>query len=341
MSQLMGADTRRIDLISDGLQRYSQDVLNLRDLAQRAVIEMRDAWVGGDFACIAQSWEQEAGPLLADAAASLSAMVAVLRAQAAEQRRVSGDAGGAGAQGVTGRTQVDAVGPSGVVGPSDAVGPSGVIGPQGNPGSGGSLASVGVDLAGIDDVHTEASFASMAGGNDNLQYELAAGAVRASAGASVVADTHGNVIASAGASAAAYLGYAAGSAQAGNDTAHAGARATAYVGAETVAGASGSIGSGGAKGDLGAEAFAGGSAAVEVDATLAGATAVAGAEISYGIGARANLGAELSTTKVGVALDVGAALGVGFGVTFDVSVNPQEVMEAIASIEHALAPEPD
>ena len=329
MSQLMGADTRRIDLISDGLQRYSQEALNLRDLAARAVIEMRDAWVGGDFARIAQSWEQEAGPLLADAAASLSAMVAVLRAQAAEQRRVSGDAGGASAPTVTGRTPVDAVGRS------DAVGP------QGNPGSGGSLASVGVDLAGIDDVHTEASLASMAGGNGNLQYELAAGAVRASAGASVVADTHGNVIASAGASAAAYLGYAAGSAQAGNDTAHAGARATAYVGAETVAGASGSIGPGGAKGHLGAEAFAGGSAAVDVDATLAGATAVAGAEISYGIGARANLGAELSTTKVGVALDVGAALGVGFGVTFDVSVNPQEVMEAFATLEHALAPEPD
>jgi len=67
MSQLMGADTRRIDLISDGLQRYSQDVLNLRGMAQRAVIEMRDAWVGGDFAHIAQSWEQEAGPRLADA----------------------------------------------------------------------------------------------------------------------------------------------------------------------------------------------------------------------------------------------------------------------------------
>ncbi len=329
MSQLMGADTRRIDLISDGLQRYSHDVLNLRGMAQRAVIEMRDVWVGGDFAHIAQSWEQEAGPLLSDAAASLSAMVAVLRGQAAEQRRASGDAGSPRAPAVTGPSHVDAVGPS------DAVGP------QGNPGYGGSLASVGVDLAGIDDVHAEASLASTAGGNDNLQYELAAGAVRASAGASVVADTHGNVIASAGASAAAYLGYAMGSAQAGNDTAHAGARATAYVGAEAVAGASGSIGSGGATGHLGAEAFAGGSAAVDVDATLAGATAVAGAEISYGIGARANVDAELSTTKVGVALDVGAALGVGFGVTLDVSVNPQEVMEAVAALEHALANEPD
>lgn len=335
MSQLMGADTRRVDVISEGLDRYSQDVLNLRDMAARAVIEMRDAWGGADFAHIARSWEQEAGPLLADAAASLSAMVAVLRVQATEQRRVSGDAGGAGAQAVTGRTHVDAGGPSDVIGFADA------IELQRNPGPGGSLASVGVDLAGIDDVHTEASLASKAGGNDNLQYELAAGAVRASAGSSVDADTQGNVIASAGASAAAYLGYATGSAHAGNDIAQAGARATAYVGAEAVAGTSGSIGPRGAEGHLGAEAFAGGSAEVEVDATLAGATAVAGAEISYGIGARANLGAELSTTKVGVALDVGAALGVGFGVTFDVSVNPQEVMEAVATLEHALAIEPD
>lgn len=323
MSQLMGADTRRLDLISDVLQRYSQDVLNLRGMAQRSLIEIRDAWVGGDFEHLAQRWEQEAGPLLADAASSLSAMVAVLRVQAAEQRRVSGDTGSAWAQAVTGRTPMDAVGP------------------QGSPGFGGGLASVGIDVAGIDDVHSEASLVSKAGGNDNLQFELAAGAVEARAGASVVADTRGNVIASAGASAAAYLGYAGGSAQAGNDVAHAGARATGYVGAVAGAGASGSIGSAGAKGQLGAEAFAGGSAAVDVDGTVAGVTAVAGAEISYGIGARANVGAQLSTTKVGVALDVGAALGVGFGVTFDVSVNPQEVMEAIATMEHALAPEPD
>lgn len=329
MSQLMGADTRRLDLISEGLQRYSQDVLNLRTMAQRAVIEMRDAWVGGNFEQIAQRWEQEAGPLLTDAASSLSAMVAVLRVQAAEQRRVSGDAGSAAAPAVTSRSQMDAVGPS------DAVGP------QGNPGSGGSLASLGVDLAGFDDVHAEASLASKAGGDDNLQYELAAGAVRASAGASVVVDTHGNAIASAGASAAAYLGYAAGRAQAGNDFARVAGNAKAYVGAEAVAGASGSIGSSGAKGHLGAEAFAGGAASVDVEGTIAGASAVAGAEISYGIGARANVDAQLSTTKVGVALDVGAALGVGFGVTFDVSVNPQEVMEAIASLEHVLAPEPD
>ncbi len=329
MSQLMGADTRRIDLISDVLQRYSQDVLNLRSMAQRSLIEIRDAWVGGDFEQLAQRWEQEAGPLLADAASSVSAMAVVLRVQAAEQRRVSGDAGSAWAQAVTSRT------------PMDAVGPSDAVGPPGNPGYGGSLASVGIDLAGIDDVHSDASLVSLAGGNGNLHYELAAGAVEARAGASVVADTHGNAIASAGASAAAYLGYATGSAQAGNDVAHVGARATAYVGAEAGAGASGSIGSGGAKGHLGAEAFAGGAAAVDADGTVAGVTAIAGAEISYGIGARANVGAQLSTTKVGVALDVGAALGVGFGVTFDVSVNPQEVMEAIATIEHALAPEPD
>ena len=335
MSQLMGADTRRLDLISEGLQRYSQDVLNLRTMAQRAVIEMRDAWVGGNFEQIAQRWEQEAGPLLTDAASSLSAMVAVLRVQAAEQRRVSGDAGSAAAPAVTSRSQMDAVGPSDAFGPSDAVGP------QGNPGSVGSLASLGVDLAGFDDVHAEASLASKAGGDDNLQYELAAGAVRASAGASVVVDTHGNAIASAGASAAAYLGYAAGRAQAGNDFARVAGNAKAYVGAEAVAGASGSIGSSGAKGHLGAEAFAGGAASVDVEGTIAGASAVAGAEISYGIGARANVDAQLSTTKVGVALDVGAALGVGFGVTFDVSVNPQEVMEAIASLEHVLAPEPD
>src|SRR5665811_2127255 len=111
MSQLMGADTRRLDLISEGLQRYSQDVLNLRTMAQRALIEMREAWVGGNFEQIAQRWEQESGPLLTDAASSLSAMVAVLRVQASEQRRVSGDGGSARTGAVTSRSQMDVVGP--------------------------------------------------------------------------------------------------------------------------------------------------------------------------------------------------------------------------------------
>lgn len=323
MSQLMGADTCRVDLIAEGLQRYSQDVQDLRTMGQRAVIEMRDAWGGGDFEHIAQRWEQEAGPRLADAASSLSAMVAVLWFQAAEQRRVSGDAGSARAQVSTSGTH------------------TGAVGTRGHPGSVGGAVSLGVDQVEIDDLGSDASLVSMVGGNDNLTYGLALGTVGARAGSSFDVDTHGNVVASAGASAVAYLGYAAGRAHAGNDVAHVGADAKVYVGAEVGADASGSIGSGGARGHLGAGAFVGGNAGVDVDATVAGATATAGAEISYGIGARAIVGAQLSTTKVGVALDVGAALGVGFGVTFDVSVNPQEVMEVVDTIEHALAPGPD
>src|SRR5450756_892009 len=60
MSQLMGADTRRVGLIAEGLHGYSEDVQNLRTMAQRAVFEMRNAWGGGDFEHIARRWEQEA-----------------------------------------------------------------------------------------------------------------------------------------------------------------------------------------------------------------------------------------------------------------------------------------
>ncbi len=194
MSQLMGADTRRVDLIAEGLQRYSQDVQNLRTMAQRAVFEMRNAWAGGAFEHTAQRWEQEAGPRLADAS-SLSAMVAVLWLQAAEQRRVSGDAGSARAQVSTSGTH------------------RGAVGTPGHPGSVGGAVSLGVDQAEIDDLGADASLVSMVGGNDNLAYGLALGTAGARAGSSFDVDTDGNVVASAGASALACLGYAAGRAQ--------------------------------------------------------------------------------------------------------------------------------
>lgn len=301
MSQLLGADTRRVDLIAERLHRYSQDVQSLRSAAQRAVIELRSAWGGTDFQRLDQGWEHEAGPRLADAASSLSAMALALRTQVAEQRRVSGDAGGAGMA-------------------------------RGDPAPTGGGGYRRVDQGRTNGFDAEASLVSVGGGDDSLSYELAAGKVGAKADYSVDVDAHGNLRASAAASAAAYLGYAAGRAQAGNDLARVGAESRAYVGAEVGADASGSIGLGGAAGHLGAEAFAGAKAAVIVDATVAGVTAAAGAEISYGIGAHAEADVEVSSTSVGVALDVGATLGLGVGAKFDVSVNPQEV---IATIEHA------
>ena len=180
MSQLMGADTRRVDLIAEGLQRYSQDVQNLRTMAQRAVFEMRNAWAGGAFERIAQRWEREAGPRLADAASSLSAMVAVLWLQAAEQRQVSGDAGSDGAQVSTSGTH------------------TGAVGTRGHPGSVGGAVSLGVDQAEIDDLGSDASLVSMVGGNDNLTYGLALGRAGARAGSSFDVDTRAYVGADVG-----------------------------------------------------------------------------------------------------------------------------------------------
>lgn len=325
MSQLLGADTRRVDGIAERLHGYSQDVQNLATLAHRAVIELRNAWGGTDFERLDQGWEHEAGPRLADAASSLSAMALALRTQVAEQRRVSGDAGGTGGAGGSGVPVARGVPPGTGV-------PVGAGGAPGHAAPGGGVTSVRFDQGRTNGFDADASLVSVTGGDDSLSYELAAGRVEAKADSSVDVDGHGNLRASAGASAAAYLGYAAGRAQAGNDLARVGAESRAYAGAEVGADASGSIGLGGAAGHVGAEAFAGAKADVIVDGTVAGVTAAAGAEISYGIGAHAEADVEVSSTNVGVALDVGATLGLGVGAKFDVSINPQEV---VAAIDHA------
>jgi hypothetical protein len=181
-------------------------------------------------------------------------------------------------------------------------------------------------------VAVDASLASMAGGNDNLQHELSAGRVEAAADYSVDVDAHGTVVASAGASAAAYAGYAAGRAHGGNDFANGTVAGKAYVGAEAKADASGAVGPDGAKAHVGAEAFAGAKVEVDAGGTLAGVTAAAGAEMSFGIGAHTDVDASLSATRVGVSVDLGATLGIGAGVTFDVSVNPQEVIANVGQV---------
>ena len=183
------------------------------------------------------------------------------------------------------------------------------------------------------DVGADASLASMQGGGDNAQFELYAARVEAGAGSSADIDAHGNLVASADASAAAYLAYASAKLRGGSDFANGTLGGKVSAGAEAKADASGSIGPDGARGRLAAEAFAGAQAEVDAGGTLAGVTAEAGAEVSYGIGAHADVDVELSATGVGVSVDLGAALGIGAGVKFDVSVNPQEV---IATVGHAV-----
>lgn len=319
MSQLLGADTRRVDAIAAGLHGYSEDVQDLRTLAQRAVCEMREAWDGGDFESIAQRWEQETGARLGQVASSLAAMVVALRSHTAEQRLVSGpDRTSLGARGV-------------FAAPAAALG--GVSADRLGEGGGGG--GVGVVPGDAD------ALLSVVGGSGNAGYELSAGKVEATAGHFLDVDDGGNIVASASASVAAYLGYAAASVHAGGGFARAGADGTAFVGATVRADASGSIGASGAAGHLGAAAFAGGKAVVTASGTIAGAAAAAGAEISYGIGAHADVDAELSATGVGASLDVGATLGLGAGVMVDLSVNPQEVIELLASIDDLLAAEAD
>jgi hypothetical protein len=322
MRQLIGADTRRVDATAERLHGYSQDVQDLRVIGQRAVLEMRNAWGGGDFEHIAAGWESQAGPRLVEAASSLTAMAVALRTQSAEQRRVSGSAGSGGFTRGTGH-------------------PVGANVIRDDPWLPGGVSTTGNEQPQVHGSDREASLLSVGGTNQNFQYELSLGKAQATADSLVGVDAHGNAVASAGASAAAYLGYAAGGAQAGNDVAQATVDAQAFVGAAAGARASGMIGAGGAAGHVELDAFAGAKAVAGLSGTLAGATAAAGAEVSYGIGVHAEVDAAVSATKVGVAVDLGVALGVGAGVKLELSVNPKEVMDVVANIDHVFAPEPE
>ena len=372
MSELLGADTRRVDIIAERLRGYSQDIENLRTIAQRAVAELRNGWGGPDFERVAQRWEQEAGPRLRDMSSALSTMAAALHAQAEGQRRASGSyerkkIGDLNASEVDAhlrtvsekelndgalKTRHGKLGPVETMtidalhgnqtdtsssvfinGHKAAIAESVIWGLNGELVNEPTAADhVTLNLA-RGDVGVEASLASLKGEGDNYAYELSAGKVEAKADYSGDVDAHGNLVASAGASVAAYAGYTAGRLTAGNDVARVTADGKVYVGAEVKADASGSIGPDGARGHLGAAAFAGGRTEANVGGTLAGVTATAGAEISFGIGAHVNADAALSATKVGVSADIGATLGIGTGVKFDVSVNPQEV---IANVDHAI-----
>lgn len=116
------------------------------------------------------------------------------------------------------------------------------------------------------------------------------------------------------------------------------AEGEAYVGAEASAEGLASLGPGGARIDAGLEAFAGGSAELGVAQEIGDYGSVgAGAEVSYGIGAHADVDAEISADRVGFSLDVGATLGVGAGVNFDVSVSPSDIISDLSDAGGAVA----
>jgi hypothetical protein len=332
VSALLGADTRRLDVLADGFRGHSQDLQSLQIMARRAMAELRSAWAGPDFETVALRWDHEAGPRLADVTSALSTMAGVLRIQAQEQRHTSDD--------VPARRPFDPGGGSDSVS-SSLSGLAAGTGAGINFDASGSrtperpLADRARDEVMIGfvrhDVGAEAAALSVLGGNDRIQYELSAAKAQAAAGYSIGLDSHGSLAASADASAAAYLGYAAGRLGGGSDLANGSLGARAFLGARATANTSASIGPKGATVRLGGGAFAGAKAEAEVGGTVAGATAAAGAEISYGIGAHANVNAQVSTTKVELSMGLGATVGIGAGVMFDVSVSPGEMM---ASVNH-------
>lgn len=321
MSELLGADTHRLDLVAEGLQGSFEVIQNLRATAQRAVAEMRNAWGGPDFERLAQRWDQETGPCLVDVSSALGAMATLLRAQAAEQRRTSGNTAGSSVPMVSSHVPMTSS-------------QSGSLGSLASP----SLAGpVRLNLAESEVTVFEASMASIKGGGSHYEYELSAAKVEVEGASSVDFDAGGNLVASASVSAAAYAGYAMGALRGGNDFASITAQGKAYAGAEASADASASIGRDGAGGRLGVEAFLGGKVEGSLGGKVAGVTAMAGAEISYGIGAHAEVETELCASNVGFSAEIGAALGVGTGVAVDVSVDPREVIAIVGHVAEGVS----
>ncbi|MDQ1537835.1 MAG: hypothetical protein QOE58_2228 [Actinomycetota bacterium] len=349
MSALLGADTRRVDLVAQGLLGHSQDIERLQIMAQRAIAELRGSWGGSNAEIVVQRWEHEVGPRLRDVSMALSTMAGTLRAQAEGQRQASGagvcvaagavagaamgvvSGGGGGQMKVEAPELTDLDIKQRLIHGKELAGKRYTKGqPPIRPEETGLNSEVGINLAGAD-LGSERSALSGVGGNDNASYEVSAGKVEATASSSVDVDPHGNLTAAASASAAAYAGYAAGQVHGGNKLAHGTVAGKAFVGAEATGDASASMGPDKVSGHLGAEAFAGAKAEAQASGTVAGVTAAAGAEISYGIGAHLEADAELSSSKVGLALDIGATLGVGAGAKIDVSINPKEVIANLDS----------
>jgi len=329
MSALLGTDSRRLDAVAQRLLGHSQDLQTLRILAQRAVAEMRGSWYGPVLAMTSQRWEHEAERRLTDVSTALSLMAGVVRAQADQQRHTSrGAVWPAGDH----HLRIDSPGPDDV-----DVRQRLIQGKEHHKGEGtthhgqpGPDRSVNLTVA-----HRESEFQasalSLQGGNQNAEYELSAAKAEATAGYSLDVDDRGNVVASASASAAAYLGLATGRVHGGNDLVNGSAGSTAFVGVKANTDASGSLGRDGAEGHLGAQAFAGADAEVDATGSAGGVTAAAGAEISFGIGAHANVDADLSSAKVGILMDLGVTLGVGAGGKLDVSVSPKELIASAQS----------
>lgn len=328
MSELLGADTHRLDLVAEGLHGSSEVIQNLRATAQRAVAEMRNAWGGPDFERLAQRWDQETGPCLVDVSSALSTMTTLLRAQTAEQRRTSGNTAGSSLPMASSHVPMAS---------SHDPMASSRSGSFGSPATSSLAGAVRLNLAESEVTVFEASMASIKGGGSHTEYELAAAKVEVEGASSVDFDAGGNLVASASVSAAAYAGYAMGALRGGNDFASVSAEGKAYAGAVTSADASASIGRDGARGRLGAEAFLGGKVEGSLSGTVAGVTAMAGAEISYGIGAHAEVETDLSASRVRFSADIGAALGVGTGVAVDVSVDPREVIAIVGHVAEGVS----
>lgn len=142
-------------------------------------------------------------------------------------------------------------------------------------------------------------------------------------------------------------GYVEGNAQAGayigKGEAHWGnehgtsAQVEGYVGAQVEAKGGAEIGPGGAKVEAGVGGFAGGKIEGGVSQDLGPANVGASGSLSYGIGAHADVGGEISADKVGVSVDVGATLGLGGSVKFDVSVSPNEIISDLGDAGEAIA----
>lgn len=96
MSALLGADTDTLDRVAESLRADAQRVQDIRDLAGRAVAELRAGWSGADMVQLTEQWERQASPRLSEAAASLGSCATQLRAQSTAQQEASGVEAGVG-----------------------------------------------------------------------------------------------------------------------------------------------------------------------------------------------------------------------------------------------------
>ncbi|RFA07807.1 hypothetical protein B7R54_00215 [Subtercola boreus] len=117
-----------------------------------------------------------------------------------------------------------------------------------------------------------------------------------------------------------------------NEFSSLGGNVNALAGAAVDANAGGTIGPQGAGVNAGGEAFAGAKVGADGTITVGGISEKVGYEVSTGIGAHANVDADVTWDKVQLGWDAGVTFGIGGGFSQELSFSPKDIVKNVGDV---------